>query len=978
MANLISLPIVLSTMPYQVCYRGVTDTSFRHTGISVVIQADVRQVEINNVYPNSGITIAVPRVRGSTLKFMREVPGLGYRQQVQLSSPLMMFSFDDADIREVGDVKCEPEECPPNTVFYNGYTVNPRVRTEGAALGTAKSLPMPSTSDSTSYARMDAVIDSGKYAFTIEMFFKAETCPVNQGCQQGLFVPIGQPLLWPAGSVALYYLSKGDNNLAEFGIQVQIPGYQDIKKFPENLDTVYLNYPGFDPGNWYHIAVSYNGKGDGVPLLIVNGVPWANPNAVELRGDATLRFGPVAIGALVVDQTVEKPFRGQLDELAVFDTALSASAVSLHYNRSAFTSVEVSRSGNLYFVQPNATCENFSLADANVQRGLMPFRLDVENILSKLAVGRTELFEEMAAGSYQLCVSLRNRPFFSTGVNVMIQDALTAISVNGASSALGLRSGLVQGSMSIVEYYTKARRNMTDSISFISMYASCTNTQTQNTLACTTEASGHLTAPLSNGIVRTFESNMDGSSSGTCPAMQTGQYQVCYRPAGTSVWIATGVSVHVQGQIRSLFVNNVNAGGGTRAFFPRIDGNTFTYQGNATATTALLAFTTGVSVMGDKRSTPSEFADLARAPILTIISPGLDCNDPLHNPSTPTLNLSALGAGVQQASGYLDTQYGLSVGTIDQSLAGLGPPGPLATITYISSISLKSDSVARVVSVMPEGLYQICAALQFGAGTQTYFVAAGISIYIQSNVTGISVNFVRPALGLRVAFPAVIGNYINVHKGSGTTSSSLITSGGGILISVIPRNKDCNNVADNPECTDALRGCSNVSQASGYLRAETRTLLVTGTSTIANLPVGAYQLCFFETTGDGKTTANWIGAGIGIAVQRSLTAIRVNSIASGKGLRAAVPQIPGNVVDYLTANVTSVHRLALFSPRLDCHDATQTTSATQIQAAVRTSATGFVIPALTTMYEMTETSVNMLTSLSGGLYQVWIHVCVRV
>ncbi len=888
--------------------------------------------------------------------------------QVQLTSPMMMFSFDDADIRDIADVKCEPEECPANTVFYNGYTVNARVRTEGAALGTAKSLPLPaSTAGSEPYARMDTVIDSGKYAFTIELFFKAEVCPDSQGCTQGILVPIGQPLQWPDGAVAVYYLSKSDSGASEFGIQLRIKGYQDVQAPIETwpLDTVYLNYPSFTPGNWYHIAVMYNAKGTGVPLLVVNGIPWTNPKSVELRGDATLRFGPVGIGAHVLpeQQTVERIFRGQLDELAVFDTALSANAVSLHYNRSAFTSVEVSRSGNLFFVQPNATCENFSLADANVQRGLMPFRLDVENILSKLAVIRTELFEDMAVGSYQLCVSLRNRPLFSTGVNVIVQDALTAIAVNGASTALGLRSGLVQGSMSIVEYYSKARRNASDSISFIAMYASCTNTQTQNTAGCTSESSGYLTAPLSNGIVRTFESNIDGSTSAganACPPMITGQYQACYRPAGTSTWVATGISVHVQAQIRSLFVNNVNSGGGTRAFFPRVDGNTFAYRGNATASTALLAYTAGISMMGDKRSTPSEFTNVARTPILTIISPGLDCNNPLQNPATPTVNVPGM-----LASGYLDTQYDLTLGAIDQSIAGLGPPGTTTPITYMSSVSLKTDAVARIVSIMSEGLYQVCAALQFGAGTETYFVAAGISVYIQSNLTGMSVNFVRPALGLRVAMPGVVGNYFHIHKGGMSTAGA-----GGILISIVPRNKDCNNVVDNPWCTDALRGCSNTSQASGYMRAETSTMLVTDTITIANLPVGAYQLCFMETTGDGKTTANWFGAGIGISIHRSITTIRVNAVTPGKGLRASVPQIGGNNVDYLATNVTSVHRLALFSPLLDCHDAAQTVSATQIQTTVRASSSDFVVPQFGTLYDVTEASLNLITSLAGGVYQV--------
>jgi hypothetical protein len=87
-----------------------------------------------------------------------------------------------------------------------------------------------------------------------------------------------------------------------------------------------MSAPVFMTNTWYHVGLTYNGS---AAVLYVNGseVAWANVGAFTLRTDLPVNIGrrPVA-GSL--QGTV---FAGNLDEVAVYSTALTATKIRSHY-----------------------------------------------------------------------------------------------------------------------------------------------------------------------------------------------------------------------------------------------------------------------------------------------------------------------------------------------------------------------------------------------------------------------------------------------------------------------------------------------------------------------------------------------------------------------------------------------------------------------------------------------------------------------
>jgi hypothetical protein len=111
-----------------------------------------------------------------------------------------------------------------------------------------------------------------------------------------------------------------------FGIvsQGNLPGFRTVLKFPTTVAR--SNFPGLNwtPGTWHHMAVVYNGSDvrtywDGVLLKTLT-VTGGLTHTDDIRGK-------VGVSPVLSDY-----FYGGIDELKIFDHALSASEIASLYS----------------------------------------------------------------------------------------------------------------------------------------------------------------------------------------------------------------------------------------------------------------------------------------------------------------------------------------------------------------------------------------------------------------------------------------------------------------------------------------------------------------------------------------------------------------------------------------------------------------------------------------------------------------------
>lgn len=198
----------------------------------------------------------------------------------------MMYSFEDGDPAVVVDTKCDEEVCPPDVTFYNANVTDPHARPQGASEGTGNAIGFIVgllVNSPVSYAFMPSALDTGRRAFTVELFMKPLPCPVTAGCQQPILTPYGNADSWVDGSVGMYYRPVTEE---DYGVQVTIAGYETS----QGVDTIFLRYPHFEANIWYHVAVTFDAtSGSGTPQLVVDGILWDNTQPEAMSGTASIR-----------------------------------------------------------------------------------------------------------------------------------------------------------------------------------------------------------------------------------------------------------------------------------------------------------------------------------------------------------------------------------------------------------------------------------------------------------------------------------------------------------------------------------------------------------------------------------------------------------------------------------------------------------------------------------------------------------------
>jgi hypothetical protein len=183
----------------------------------------------------------------------------------------------------------------------------------GPTLGVAGAI----AGDPNTAARFDGVSGFGTVArqisdnFSIEFWFNS-----TQG------TGTGTGTAWSQGAGLVDADVSGTNN--DFGVSLRSDG--KVVAGVGNPDvSIVSSAGGYNNGNWHHVVFTRT-KTTGALQLYVDGVlaGSATGNTASLTSPANINFGRIQSGS--------NYFLGSLDEVAVYNTALSGSTVTSHYN----------------------------------------------------------------------------------------------------------------------------------------------------------------------------------------------------------------------------------------------------------------------------------------------------------------------------------------------------------------------------------------------------------------------------------------------------------------------------------------------------------------------------------------------------------------------------------------------------------------------------------------------------------------------
>jgi hypothetical protein len=137
--------------------------------------------------------------------------------------------------------------------------------------------------------------------------------------------PLGVASIWGVGNAGGTQGSViwVDQDMARFALDIFTPSSGRF---------VWYGAFNFSANQWYHIAVTQSGGPTATPAMYVNGAsvavtPWAGNT-----GTPTHQSLPMAIGAYGGAYTTQYFFNGQIDEVEVFNRALSSTEIFAIYN----------------------------------------------------------------------------------------------------------------------------------------------------------------------------------------------------------------------------------------------------------------------------------------------------------------------------------------------------------------------------------------------------------------------------------------------------------------------------------------------------------------------------------------------------------------------------------------------------------------------------------------------------------------------
>ena len=360
-------------------------------------------------------------------------------------------------------------------------------------------------------------------------------------------------------------------------------------------------------------------------------------------------------------------------------------------------------------------------------------------------------------------------------------------------------------------------------------------------------------------------------------------YQVCYTRMKKEDFIATGISLRLQGNLRKAIVNSVSPNYGLRVAIPKSQMNVIQFEG-----------------------TPMQQAQRVSR-VYSFIQYGGDCSLASDNP-------------VQQSNSTSGFIWADAVYPSDFSV----PPGEANLIQNqapgIYHVCYRELRVNRTV-------YNQLGGSLINQAHGSLFADTGISVLVQNHVARLQVNMIPK---IHSVVPKVLKNEIYFcidEQCSNLQSSGTIPA----FISFINPDSECEDLVNSNQ-PDAVYG------RSGHILAKESLLSsdINGAFPSVDLcldasgmlAVGMYQVCYgIASSAGANAEKRFTSTGLSLAVQEYLTRLSVNGIYPGLGLKVVVPKT--------TATLRLAHggpefgtyadRVSVIDIKLDCTNMSQNT-----------------------------------------------------
>ncbi|EKX53838.1 hypothetical protein GUITHDRAFT_132879 [Guillardia theta CCMP2712] len=867
---------------YQICYRDAA-SAFIKTGTSLFIQQDVVSVTVNSITPNAGTNLTLPKSRGSTMTLSRDVPSKGFQQTVRAISGLVaQYSFEDTIQSELADTKCGQKCDSSLATQYSGKLKGDNLdfaytKTSPIGLGTQQYLQLDG---STQYGVVDYNISAKERKMSISFFMK----PNNDiWLEQTIWCSSDKALRsYNPGLVCISYRPEQGqtDNLPRY-LQLEITA--TVNNFTLG-DVAKFSYP-FSQSVWYHIAIviDMSDAVSGLANLYVDGMQvsqlFFKPNSNLLS--SPLYIAPATIGAFSPSPSeIYNYYGGELDEIALFDTLLSANVVYNIFSKTNAFDFVVPISGYFSFLPITADCRAaaslpssriMSFAEGNDGSVLVAKDYDA-TLFSNPSIDHVV---DLPAGSYQLCFSKDlGKPSYPastwlpTGIFVVIQQDILGLAINGVKSVNGLRPVIPLSGSSIFETFGAEARIVGESILFTQPTSRCS--EETNVQGCSAVRAGPLTSDMLPGIVKWGQ---------LCTLNMSTVYQVCYKAPGSQTFTTTGISATFRETLVALESYSTAMGDGLRVTIPKRDDVSMT----VVVSSSFLAANGLVYVSGQEFSLH-----------LSFIPSHLLCLDSRWN-SLSFQNSSSL---ISTGQLVLQRKNSTSGGT-RFSIVG---------------------SAGNQISRLPAGSYQACLAILGSDGQSVASFSTGVGLHVQSFLSGVSGNYLHEEGTYKIYFPRVSGNLFVLVSQS---LSFRLNATGEDGLFLAPDSSDC--VAASFE-------------HGGRLSSPMMKLDVNGsvnTIVIADVAPGTYQVCLAwsqRPPAGGLLFPSWTSTGLLVVVQQEFLGIQVNGLRPANGIRVALPSVPGSVLEYDVQNATLDNWIMLVNtPSPDCSSAPNTSSRVYIE-----------------------------------------------
>lgn len=172
--------------------------------------------------------------------------------------------------------------------------------------------------------------------------------------------------------------------------------------------------------------------------------------------------------------------------------------------------------------------------------------------------------------------------------------------------------------------------------------------------------------------------------------------------------------------------------------------------------------------------------------------------------------------------------------------------------------------------------YQLCYSRSRGE-----MLSTGFRVRLQDDVSGVEVNGVQHARGLRTGMPSRGSNVVVVRRKEG--------AGRGEAVSLVQASGSCEDTAQTnpPACSSSASGWLPILSPQG--------LALDGE--LCSMAVGVYQVCYRSSD-----AASFTATGVSVTTQQDMLQLSVNFLIPGDGHRVVAPVSNFNALSFSTAS----------------------------------------------------------------------------